>query len=60
MGVWACGREGVVLAMNGETVEGRNMSSDCVLNRSHKRCVTIFYLRFTPFYFICILLPLLC
>ena len=46
---------GVVLAVNGEAVEGRNniMSNNCVLNRSQKRC-------FTPFCFICILLPLLC
>ena len=44
---------GVVLAVNGEAVEGRNNSNNCVLNRSQKRC-------FTPFCFICILLPLLC
>ena len=31
----------------------------CYYYYSHKRCFTTFY-RFTPFYFICTLLPLLC
>ena len=44
---------GIVLALNGEVVEGRNMSNDYALNLSQKEC-------FTPFYSICILLPLLC
>ena len=37
---------GVVLAVNGEAVESRNMSNDCALNRSQKRCFITFYLIF--------------
>ena len=34
---------GVVFAVNGEAVEGRNTSNDCALNRSQKRSFTKFY-----------------
>ena len=34
---------GVVLAVNGEAVEGRNTSNDCALNRSQKRSFMKFY-----------------
>ena len=44
-----CGCAGVVLAVNGEAAEGRNMNNDNRLNRSHMRCV-----KFTTFY-LCIL-----
>ena len=45
---------GVALAVNGEALEGRTktMSNGCALNRPQK-------LRFTPFYFISTLSPLL-
>ena len=32
---------GVVLAVNGKAVEGRNMSNFCALDRSQKRCFTV-------------------
>ena len=44
-----CGCAGVVLAVNGEAAEGRNMNNDYRLNRSHMQCV-----KFTTFY-LCIL-----
>ena len=34
---------GVVLAVNVEEVESRNMSNDCALNQSQKRCSMMFY-----------------
>ena len=37
------GCAGVVLALNGEALEGRNMNDDCALNRSQKRCFITFY-----------------
>ena len=37
------GGGGAVLAVNGETVECRNMSTDCAPNRSQTRCFTMFY-----------------
>jgi len=37
--VTVCGCGGVVLGVNGEAVEGRNISND----RSQKRCFTIFF-----------------
>ena len=47
-----CGYVGVVLAVNVDSVEGRNISNICALSRSQKRCF-MFYdvlLRFTLFY----------
>ena len=43
-------------AMNGEAVKGRNVSNDCEIYFSE----AMFLLHFTPFYFICRLLFLLC
>ena len=43
----------VVLAVNGEAVESRTAGA---LNQS----AMFYYVRLTPFYFICILSPLLC
>ena len=43
---------GVVLAVNGDSKEGRNMSNDCALNLSQKCCFTTLY---SLFEFICIL-----
>ena len=43
---------GVVLAVNGEAVGGRNMSDVCALNRPQKRCFMMSYhvgLRFASF-----------
>ena len=37
------GRGGAVLAVNGETVECRNMSTDCAPNRYQTRCFILFY-----------------
>ena len=34
---------GVVLAVNVEAVEGRNISNVCALNQSHKQCFLMFY-----------------
>ena len=34
---------GVVLAVNAQAVEGRNVSNDCALNRYQKRCFSTFY-----------------
>ena len=47
-----CGCVGVVLVVNVEAVEGRNISNICAPNRSQQRCF-MFYdvlLRFTLFY----------
>ena len=41
---------GVVLAVNVEAVESRNMSNVCALNRFQKRCFYGVLLRSTPFY----------
>ena len=41
---------GVVLAVNGETLEGRDVSDVCALNRSQTRCFTMFYSVLFHFY----------
>ena len=38
VGGWA-----LFLVVNGETVEGRDISNDCAFNRSQERCFTMFY-----------------
>ena len=44
---------GVVLAMNGELMEGRNMSDVCAFNQP--RCFMMSYHVLLPFCFLCIL-----
>ena len=46
-----CGCVCVVLAVNGEVMEGRNMNNDCAPNLPQKQCFT---------HFICMLLPSIC
>ena len=43
VGVSVCRCVGVVLAVNGDAVEGSSMSNDCALNRSRKRGFRLFY-----------------
>ena len=45
-----CGYVGVVLAVNVQAMESRNMSNVFALNRSQERCFMMFYYGFTPFY----------
>ena len=40
VGMWAL----IVLAVNGEAMEGCNTTNDCALNQSQKWCFTTFYL----------------